>query len=194
MYNPTADDYAPGKPPWIRSKKRFRLAMMMTAILTVLNIRYPGLRPLYEEGLLAIRVPISIPLPGGGQLMYTGLLFLGLALWTLFLIWDSLNRHRILFGLALLWLLPMAGSAALAGVQMVIPASVYTVNVDQDQTNCTYVLGDGKMTGQCSVIVTNRGNREITVRQITGSGHASLSADGFKLEMNDGKRIRVWGE
>lgn len=239
MHNPTASDYYSGKESWIRDKKKFRSAMIITGILTIISIRYPGTRPLYEEALHFIRIPTSFSLFGSGTLNYTSLIFLGFALRALFLIWDSLNRHRILFCLALIWLLPAASSAILSGYQMVIPSSVYALKVDQEQANCNYTLNDGRMNGQCSFTIKNNSNRAITVEQTgsmslggiqddkidfslgsitigaresrhasqtfsvplpgpadqqpTGSGHVSLSPYGFTLEMNDGKRERIWG-
>lgn len=165
MQNPSSTDYYSGKAPWIRDKKRFRLAMIVTAVLIVLMIKYPGTRPLYEEALLAIRLPISIPLPGSGNLVYPGLIFTGFGLWALYLIWESLNRHRLLISVALLWLAPMLGNAVLAGYQMVIPANVYALTVDQDQANCSYQYDEKNMTGSCSIVLSNRSNREITVEQ-----------------------------
>lgn len=174
MQNPSATDYYSGKTPWIRDKKRFRLAMIVTAVLVVLSIKYPGTRPLYEEALLAIRLPISIPFPGGGNLIYPGLIFTGLCLWALYLIWESLNRHRLLISVALLWLTPTLGNAVLAGYQMVIPANVYALTVDQDQANCVYQFDQNNMTGSCTIVLKNRSNREITVEQtgkiVMGSG------------------------
>ncbi|NGZ75048.1 hypothetical protein [Saccharibacillus alkalitolerans] len=163
-HNPSAADYYSGKTPWIRDKKRFRRAMILTAVLTLLSIRYPGTRPLYEETLLALHIPLSIPLPGGGNFNYSGLIFLGFGLRALFLIWDSLNRHRILFCLALLWLLPMLSKAALTGYQMLVPSGVYALAVDQDQSNCTYQFEDGKVAGQCSILVKNNSGSEVTIQ------------------------------
>ncbi|OWA34195.1 hypothetical protein B9G55_17895 [Saccharibacillus sp. O16] len=163
MYNPSSTDYYSGREPWIRDKKRFRLALIVSTVLALLSIRYPGTRPLYEEALLAIHLPVSLPLPGGGQLTYSGLIFLGIGLWALFLIWDSLNRHRIVLCLALIWLLPMLAKAALAGYQALIPSGVYAVSIDQDQTRCQYQFQAGKATGSCLLIVTNhsRGSTNI---------------------------------
>ncbi|MCQ4086526.1 hypothetical protein [Saccharibacillus sp. JS10] len=174
MYNPTSTDYYSGKKPWIRDKKKFRLAAIMTIVLILISIQYPGSRPLYEEAIRALRIPTSIPLPGGGQFTYPGLIFLGFALWTLFLIWESLNRYRLILSIALIWLSPMIGKAVLAGYQMVIPGNVYAVNLVQDQTNCTYQYDAENMTGTCSIVLSNRSNRELTLEQqgtmILGSG------------------------
>lgn len=150
--------------PWIRDKKRFRFAMILTAILTLLSIRYPGVRPLYEEALRALHLPLAIPLFGKAHIVYPGLIFTGFALWALYLIWDSLNRHRILLCILLLWLLPILGKAALAGYQALIPPGVYAVSVDQDQQACRVSLDKGVATGDCSFVVTNHGSKPIELQ------------------------------
>lgn len=155
---------SPKGAPWIRHPKRFRKAMILTAVLTILSIRYPGVRPLYEEAMLLIRLPLTIPTPGNGSILYANLIFIGFAFWALYLIWDSLNRHRMIFCLALLWLLPMLGKTALLGYQATIPPGVYAVAVDQEQTACTVTLKKGVATGNCAFVVTNRGNQPIDLR------------------------------
>ncbi|CAM4162728.1 hypothetical protein [Saccharibacillus endophyticus] len=155
---------SPKAAPWIGDPKRFRKAMILTGILTFLSIRYPGVRPLYEEALLLIRLPLTIPIAGNGSIMYANLIFIGFAFWALYLIWDSLNRHRIIFCLALLWLLPMLGKSALLGYQATIPPGVYAVAVDQEQTACNIDLEKGVATGGCSFVVTNRGSQPIDLK------------------------------
>ncbi|MEJ8306396.1 hypothetical protein [Saccharibacillus sacchari] len=155
---------SPKAAPWIRDPKRFRKAMILTAILTFLSIRYPGVRPLYEEALLLIRLPLTIPIPGNGSIMYANFIFTGFAFWALYLIWDSLDRHRIIFCIALLWLLPMLGKTALLGYQATIPPGVYAVAVDQKQTACTVNLEAGVASGNCSFVVSNRGSQPIDLQ------------------------------
>ncbi|OWR30949.1 hypothetical protein CDO73_10215 [Saccharibacillus sp. O23] len=160
----TATRAPAGSAPWIRDKKRFRLAMILTTVLTLLSIRYPGVRPLYEEALRALHLPLAIPLFGKAHIVYPGLIFTGFALWTLYLIWDSLNRHRIIFCILLLWLLPILGKAALAGYQALIPPGVYAVSADQEQQACSVTLEKGLATGDCSFVVTNYGSKPVELQ------------------------------
>jgi len=155
---------SPKATPWIRDPKRFRKAMIITGMLTLLSIRYPGVRPLYEEAMLLIRLPLTIPIGGSGSIMYANFIFFGFAFWALYLILESLDRHRIIFCLALLWLLPMLGKSALLGYQATIPPGVYAVAVDQEQTACTVTLEKGVATGGCSFVVTNRGSQPIDLK------------------------------
>ncbi|NGZ75047.1 hypothetical protein [Saccharibacillus alkalitolerans] len=147
---------------WIRDKKRFRLAMILTAALSVLSIPYPGTRPLYEEALLALRIPLFLHLPGGVQpFHYTGLLFIGGILWTLYLILNSLNRQRFLFCLFLVCLIPFLNKALLAGFLTLVPPGIYAVDLDQEQSVCHTVVQDAQISGGCMLVAHNHGSEAI---------------------------------
>lgn len=157
--------------------------MILTAAWTLLSIRYPGTRTLYEEALRLVHLPSSIPLPGGGSLIYSGLVFSGFALWTLYLIWNSLNRHRIMFCLALIWLLPVLSNAVLAGYQSLIPKGVYAVALQHDKTQCKYEIRNARMSGSCTLDLTNRSGESLTLRPTAQIFYGRAAGDHVPTEI-----------
>ncbi|MDO3408333.1 hypothetical protein QWJ34_00980 [Saccharibacillus sp. CPCC 101409] len=162
---PSAGRRPAAKPPWVRDKKRFRLAVILAFLLMLSSLRYPGVRPLYEEALLAMRLPLSVSFPGSVHFNHAGLTFCALVIWTLYLYWTSLRRHRILFGLVAVWILPMLCGAILTGFQTLIAPGVYAVAVDTDRSGCTIKSSGSQnsetVSGNCSFAITNHARQAV---------------------------------
>ncbi len=153
------DRMLPVRPPeqWIENKRHFWEGIILLLLIGLVTLEFPGEHSLLERLFRWLGIPLySNPREESGW-HFAGILAVIGFFYAFVSLLSSVSRHRFLLFVAAAMLLNYAPDAWLNLYQRTLAPGVYAVHTRDNAASCSYTLMDERISGMCTIQLTNRG-------------------------------------
>ncbi len=174
------DRMLPVRPPeqWIENKRHFWEGIILLLLIGLITLEFPGEHSMLERLFLWLGIPLYSNSREETGWHFAGILAIIGFFYAFVSLLSSVSRHRFLLFMAAALLLNYAPDALLNLYQRTLAPGVYAVHMRDNAAYCNYKLKDERISGDCTIQLTNRGGDRLelyaTVMHRTFSKRAGI--------------------
>lgn len=143
----------------ISNKRTFYLATIITVLMMIINFQYPHAYPFGEMILKKLNIPTKF----GGGFHIVGISVLVLLIVSLYLLLQSISKHRIKVVLLYFLILGFTPGIIISLFQSTVASGIYAISYESENSFCEFdMIDQTTLYGKCELPFHNHDNEQVS--------------------------------
>jgi hypothetical protein len=152
------------KEPWVGDRTKLWTGIALLTVISLASVRHPHGTILFEQLFSWLGLPVYSNEDRQVGWNYPGILIGAAFLYSFYNLLSAIQRDRLLLFVVAILVFSWMPDAMLHVYQRTMAPGVYAVYPGERAAQCNYKLANERITGSCTVQLTNRGGSELLLK------------------------------